>query len=89
MNNTIKQDISKPEAVKESKDRALKIRLQTLINNKGMSEADFYNSLGISKQYWYCISWGLWQAPIDLKIKISKLLDTDTALIFQKGDSNA
>ena len=36
--------------VKQSKDILLKTRLQTLIKNRGLSEADFYNSLGLTKQ---------------------------------------
>jgi hypothetical protein len=84
-NNKEKSFFCKQE-VKQSKSRLLKTRLQTLINDKGMSEADFYNKLGISKQYWYYISWGLWPCPLDLKIKISKELNTDSVLIWQEDE---
>lgn len=71
--------------VNKGKDCLLKERFKTLIKNKGMSEADFYNSLHISKQYWFCISWGLWNAPVELKLKIAKALDTDSGLIWQES----
>lgn len=70
--------------VKKGKNQLLKMRLQTIIHDRKMSESDFYNKLGISKQYWYCISWGIWDAPLDLKIKIAKELNTDSALIWQE-----
>lgn len=71
-------------SVRRGKDRALKIRLQTLIRNKGMSESEFYNSLGMSKQVWYALSWGIWEATLDWKLKIAKALETDSALIWQR-----
>ena len=44
------------------------------------------DSLGLSKQHWYAISWGIWEAPIELKLKISRELESDSALIFQKRE---
>ncbi len=70
------------KAVKERKDYALKNRLQTLVKRLGKSEADFYQELGLTKQYWYGISWGILETPLDVKIKISRGLDTDTSLIW-------
>lgn len=77
-------DKKEQEEVKRSKDILLKTRLRTLIKDKGMSEADFYNSLGLIKQYWYMISWGLCETPLNVKIKISKALNSDSALIWQE-----
>jgi len=71
-------------AVRRGKDKALKIRLQTLIKAKGISEPDFYNSLGYSKQVWYAISWGIWEATIEHKVKIAKALDVDSSVIWQE-----
>lgn len=72
------------ERVKQCKNILLKTRLQVLIQSKGMSEADFYNKLGISRQYWYYISWGIWECPIDLKVRISQELNTDSSAIWIK-----
>ena len=71
--------------VKEPKNRLLKERLRTLIKDKlEMSEADFYNYvLKISRQYWYALSYGIFEATIEMKIKISRALKTDSSLIFQ------
>ena len=82
MENT-KKDFFCLRQVKESKDGLLKERLKTLIFSKGMSEKDFYKTLGISRQYWYMISWGLCSVPIHLKIKIAKMLETDTINIWR------
>lgn len=65
------------------KNYTLKERLRTLIKSKGMSESDFYNSIGLTKQYWYCISWGRWDCPIDLKVKIASSLEVDSSVIFE------
>lgn len=72
--------------VDKCRDVALKIRLQTLITSKGLKESRFYKSLGLNKDYWYRLSWGLQDCPLHLKIKISQALGTDSSLIFQKGD---
>jgi DNA-binding XRE family transcriptional regulator len=83
-------DISTPQEqaisheVKLSKDSYLKERLKTLIKSKGMSEADFYNSIGLSRQYWYALSWGLWNPTIELKCKIASALAVDSSVIFQE-----
>lgn len=71
------------EGVKERKNRALKERLRTLIFQKKMSEPEFFNSLGITRQHWYSISWGLWPCPTELKIKIAERLGVDSILIWR------
>jgi DNA-binding XRE family transcriptional regulator len=53
-----------------------------------MSEADFYHSIGVSKQNWYSYSWGLWQPNIEMKIKIATALGCDSCLIWQEKKSN-
>lgn len=68
--------------VRKSKDSVLKIRLQTLIHAKAMSEKEFYQKLGLSKQVWYDISWGRWDVSLWLKIKIAKELDVDSRVIW-------
>jgi len=68
--------------VKKSKNKALKNRLQTLINDRGLTELEFRRELGVSRQYWYGISWGLFTITKILKLRIAKLLDTDTSIIF-------
>jgi len=73
------------EGVKECKDGLLKERLKTLINQRGMSEPDFYNLVGLSRQHWYFLSWGLWNCPIEIKLKIAKALGTDSGLIWQES----
>jgi len=70
--------------VKERKNHALKTRLQTLILSKGLSEPDFYHKIGLSKQYWYEISWGRWDCPIKLKVRIAEALGVDSSVIFQE-----
>ncbi len=82
-NNSTSSPIFLNSKVRKSKDSVLKNRLQTLILSKGMSEADFYNSLGISKQVWYALSWGIWEATKDWKIKIAQALDTDSIVIWE------
>lgn len=73
----------KISSVKKCKNHVLKNTLQTLIKRLGKSEADFYKEQGFSKQYWYGISWGLLKTPLDVKIKISLALGTDSSLIWQ------
>ena len=73
-------------AVKKCKSEGLKNRLRALILDRHKSEADFFNSLGISRQYWYMISWGLGECPTDLKIKISAALGTDSRTIWESLD---
>lgn len=67
----------------KAKNNTLKDRLRTLIKSKGMSEADFYKLIGLTKQYWYCISWGIWDCPSDLKVKIASTLRVDSSVIFE------
>lgn len=74
--------------VKESKDYALKTRLQTLIRAAGMSEPDFYNQLRLSRQLWYYYSWGVWECPVEVKVRISKALNTDSSAIWQNTKSD-
>mgnify|MGYP001580825358 CR=1 FL=1 len=83
-NNTQQSLFFIKHGVKKRKDQALKIRLDTLIKQAGMSQRQFYRKLEISRQAWYAYSWGFWEMPIYLKIKVSKLLNTDTSLIFQE-----
>lgn len=71
------------EPVKRGKDKALKIRLDTLIKNAGLTQSEFYRELQISRQYWYFISWGLWDCPIEFKVKIARLLNTDSSVIWR------
>lgn len=70
--------------VRRSKDKTLKIRLQTLIKAKGMSEADFYNQLRYSRQVWYAMSWGIWETSIEHKVRIAKALGVDSSVIWQE-----
>jgi len=85
-NKSSQNNIFLNSAVRKSKDRALKIRLQTLIKAKGMSEADFYNGLGYSRQVWYAISWGIWETNIEHKVRIAKALDVDSSVIWQERE---
>lgn len=78
----LNKDFFSDKGVKRRKDATLKIRLQALIQSKGMSEPEFFNSLELSRQYWYYISWGIWPCPIWLKVKIAKALNTDSSAIF-------
>lgn len=86
MDNKPQQNLFLNSAVKRCKDKSLKIRLQTLINSKGLSEPDFYNSLGYSRQVWYAISWGIWEATIEHKVRIAKALDVDSSVIWQERE---
>ncbi len=83
-NMYIKKEISVEEGVKKSKDIVLKTRLDTLIKQSGYTQRKFYKALEISRQLWYYYCWGLWEVPIPIKIKIAKLLDTDSSLIWQE-----
>ena len=71
--------------INKKKDILLKERLRTLIKSKGLSEADFYHKIGLEKQYWYSISWGLLEIPLDVKVKIAKALDSDTSVIWKEN----
>ncbi len=72
--------------VKECKNPILKERIRTLIIKKGLSESEFYNSIGISRQYWYYLSWGIWETPTHLKVRISKELDVDSSVIWNNNN---
>ena len=78
------QTFFKLPRVKISSDRVLKTRLLTLISAKGISQADFYKSIGLSRQYWFSISYGLIECPLDLKVKISQALGVDSSVIWQE-----
>ncbi len=77
----------KRRAVKERKNLVLRTRFQTLIKQTGMTNSQFYKKAGISRQYYYFLSWGLWEVPIDTKLKISKILGVDSALIWDSSNS--
>lgn len=66
----------------EHKDVGLKNRLRALILERGMSEPIFFNKLGITRQYWYRLSWGIIDCPKYLKIRIAKLLNVDTLVVW-------
>ncbi|OGJ12381.1 hypothetical protein A3K82_03275 [Candidatus Pacearchaeota archaeon RBG_19FT_COMBO_34_9] len=83
--NNEPQPIFLNSKVKHSKDKALKTRLQTLINALGLSEPDFYNPLGYSKQVWYAISWGIWEPTIKQKVRISQTLGVDSSVIWESS----
>ena len=72
------------KSVKECKNELLRERFQTLIKNHGWSNHEFYLRSGLSRQYYYYISWGLWNPPLDVKIKIAKILGVDSALIWKE-----
>ena len=84
-NNTPKQTIFLDSHIRRSKDKAIKIRLQTLIKSKGMSENEFYKNLGYSAQVWYAISWGIWETTIEHKVRIAKALEVDSSVIWDLG----
>ena len=70
----------------EAKDKGLKNRLRVLILERGFKEEhNFFQELGLTRQYWYRISWGIDECPIYLKIKIAKALNVDSILIFERG----
>jgi hypothetical protein len=81
-NNTSKKTIFLNSHIRRNKDRSLKTRLQTLIRARGLSEKEFYKSLGYSPQVWYAISWGIWETTINHKVRISKALDVDSSVIW-------
>jgi DNA-binding XRE family transcriptional regulator len=71
--------------VKKHRNDALKIRLKTLISAKGLSQADFYKSLGLSKDYWYLLSYGKMVCPLDIKVRIAQALGVDSSVIWQES----
>lgn len=70
--------------VKKRRNDALKARLKVLIATLGMSQADFYKSLGLSKDYWYLLSYGKMTCPLDIKVRIAKALGVDSSVIWQE-----
>lgn len=91
--NISSDPISSQIQVKKRKNQLLKIRLDTLIKNAGLSQRQFYKQLGVSRQGWYGYSWGLIDTPVDLKVRIARLLNTDTSVIYSqkehsKGEMN-
>lgn len=85
-NESSKKKIFLNSVVRRGKNKALKIRLQTLIKSKGMSEADFYSHLGYSRQVWYAISWGIWELTVEHKVKIAMALGVDSSVIWQERE---
>jgi len=84
MNKSTERNFFLKSTVEKHRDEALKIRLKTLISAKGMSQADFYKSLGLGKDYWYMISWGKVACPLDLKVRIAQALEVDSSVIWQE-----
>lgn len=74
--------ISSAEKVERRRDQALKIRLQTLLTAKGFKQSTFYKSVGLTKDRWYQISWGLSYCPEYLKVKIAGALGVDSRAIW-------
>jgi len=73
--------------VNSRKDWALHERLQTLIKNAGLTNQEFYISVGISRQHYYQFSWGLQKCPIEIKVRIAKVLNTDSSVIWQNSNN--
>ena len=61
------------EKVKKRKDQALKIRCESAIESTGLSNRQFYDKTGFSRQQWYYWSWGLDPFPNWAKIKLCDL----------------
>lgn len=70
--------------IRKVKDILLKTRLQTLIKDRGKSEKEFYKSLGYSPQVWYALSWGIWEVPIETKVKVAQALGVDSSVIWME-----
>ncbi len=87
MENDTQNTIFSSSKVKKGKDKILKNRLQAIIASRNLKEYEFYNSLGYSKQVWYAISWGIWDATIPTKIKIAQALGTDSRAIWTEEGS--
>lgn len=87
VDNSSNKVFSVLRGVKVSKNKHLKERLQTLIADRGLSEPEFFHSIGMSRQHWYYISWGIWDCKYSLKLKIAKALETDTSVIFLGDES--
>lgn len=82
--NSTGNTFSSLRGVKHRKNHTIKTRLKTLIQERGMSEPDFFHSIGLTRQHWYYISWDIWPTSIELKLKIAQALGTDSCLIWQE-----
>ena len=79
------EGVKKP--VLDTKDKGLKSRLRTLIFERGYkAEHEFFHEIGVSRQYWFRISWGIDECPLYLKFKIAKALGVDSRLIWRDED---
>ena len=83
---TSKKDFFSEGEVEKYRNFGLKTRLRTLIFKRGMKESDFYRSIGLGKDYWWRLSWGLMEPSLALKIRIATALETDSSLIWQRGE---
>lgn len=63
-------DFSLTREVKGRKDQSFKIRCESAIKSCGLSNKQFYEKVGISRQAWYFYSWGIEPFPDHLKIKL-------------------
>lgn len=79
------KDFSSNTHVEKVRDERLKLRLKTLISAKGLSQADFYKSLGFGRDYWYLISWGKIKPALDVKVKIAQALGVDSSVIWEEA----
>lgn len=61
------------QGVKGCKNKALKIKCESKIEELGMSNEQFYVKTEISRQQWYYWSWGLLPFPTWLKIRLCDL----------------
>ncbi len=69
------------------KNTALKSRLRAFIIDNGYKEEyEFFQELGLTRHYWFQISWGLQDCPTYLKIKIAKALNKDSVQIWEADE---
>lgn len=74
--------------IKKDKDKALKSRLQTLINDRGLTMHEFLERVRLSAQYWYFLSWGIWETPPAIKRRICEVLQTDSSIIWLEKEDD-
>lgn len=72
--------------INNDKEPLLKNRLQTLITDRGLTMHAFLEKVGLSPQYWYYLSWGIWPTSPAIKRRICEVLNTDSSVIW--GDGN-